>query len=168
MALRVAHPKLSRQSRRLDRSRFLGLLSLWYRHLRLQRSTTKATRSERRISLTKGHVVQEPMDSLDSHRVAADCVLSGSIFLYAAHSEPYEFSERWLRSSPEVREKVGEVKRTRLSVSGVFSDEFKGDVRDARVSTYAEGSKGSLVANLQLQKRGVNDWVVIHCRLAPQ
>jgi hypothetical protein len=100
--------------------------------------------------------------------ITAGCVLFGGIFLYASRSEPYQFSERWLRTSAEVQQKVGDVKQTRLSLRGVFSDELKGDVRRARVSTYVQGSKGSLIANLQLQKRGADDWIVIGCRLELQ
>ncbi len=100
--------------------------------------------------------------------ITAGSLLFAGIFLYASRSEPYQFSEHWLRNSAEVREKVGEVERTRLSFTGVFSDEFKGDVRRARVSTYVRGSKGSLIAHLQLQKNGVDDWLVVRCRLEVQ
>jgi hypothetical protein len=95
-------------------------------------------------------------------------LVAWGVFLYASRSEPYQFSEHWLRDSPEVREKIGEVERTRLSFTGVFSDQFKGDLRRARVSTYVQGSRGSLIAHLHLQKRGADDWLVVRCRLELQ
>ena len=99
--------------------------------------------------------------------LAAGCLLAVGIYLYGAHSEPYRFSEQWVRQSAEVKEKIGEVKRTHLSVSGVFSDEFKGDVREARISTVVEGEKGSVIASMWLEKRGDNPWVVVRCRFDP-
>jgi hypothetical protein len=92
-------------------------------------------------------------------------LLSVGVYLYGSNSEPYRFAEQWVRDAAEIRDRVGDVKRTRLSVSGVFSDETKGEVREARVSTIVNGSTGSVVATLWLEKRGDRDWVVVRCQL---
>jgi hypothetical protein len=99
--------------------------------------------------------------------LAAGCLMAAGVYVYASHSDPYRFSEQWVRNSAEVTGKIGEVKQTRFSVSGVFTDEFKGDVRKARVSTIVHGEKGSVVASLWLEKRGDSEWVVLRCHLAP-
>ncbi|HEY7641071.1 MAG TPA: cytochrome c oxidase assembly factor Coa1 family protein [Steroidobacteraceae bacterium] len=95
--------------------------------------------------------------------------LSAGLYFSASQSEPYRFSERWLRQSAEVREKVGEIQETRLSTtSQVFSDEMHGNVREARVSVLVHGTKGSLIAKLRLQKSSGSDWIVKRCQLEAQ
>jgi hypothetical protein len=98
---------------------------------------------------------------------AAGCLLTVGVYVYATRSEPYRYAEQWVRQSAEVKEKIGEVRRTRFSISGVFSDEFKGDVRHARVSTVVEGVKGSVIASLWLERRGHDPWVVVRCQYGP-
>jgi hypothetical protein len=120
------------------------------------------TRARRGQSLQADVVLRRPGDVSSMRRLlrwvvlvlAAGIVLSVGVYLYASHSEPFRFSEQWVRQSAEVRERVGEVVETRLSPSQAFADELKGDVRNARVSVLVRGSKGSLIAKLQLQKSG--------------
>lgn len=57
--------------------------------------------------------------------LAAGCLLAVGAHRYGARSEPYRFSEQWVRQSAEVREKIGEVKRTHLSISGVSATSSK-------------------------------------------
>lgn len=99
--------------------------------------------------------------------LAAGIALSLGVYLYASHSEPYRFSEQWVRQSADVRAKVGEVQETRLSPS-LFADELKGDVREARVSVLVRGANGSLIARLRLQKSSGTNWVVKRCQLDMQ
>jgi len=96
--------------------------------------------------------------------VISTVVLFAGIYIYAVNSEPFRFSERWVRTSPEVRERVGVVKETSISVIGDFSDEIRGDARIARVSTLVRGEKGKVRANLWLEKRGTSEWVVSRCQ----
>lgn len=100
--------------------------------------------------------------------LAAGIALSAGVYLYASQSEPYRFSERWLRQSAEVRARVGEVQRTRLNFPQVFADELKGNVREARVSVRVHGAKSSLIARLRLRKSSGGDWMVTSCQLEPQ
>ena len=89
------------------------------------------------------------------------------IYLYAIRSEPYRFSEHWVRQSVEVRDRIGSVTSTRLSLTEDFSDEFHGDVRNAEISTYVQGERGSLTARLSLEKTNA-DWKVLRYRIDPE
>jgi hypothetical protein len=93
-------------------------------------------------------------------------VMYGAIYHYGAQSEPYLFSEKWVRSSAEITGIVGEIKQTSLSKFGDFSDELRGSTREARVSTLVEGERGSVTAHLLLRKKRSDDeWVVVRCEL---
>lgn len=97
---------------------------------------------------------------------AVGALLYVGTIVYAPRSEPYKYSERWARESPDVRARIGRVTATHFYREGGFSEQFLGEGRVARVATRVDGERGSLIANLQL-KNVDGEWQVVACRLEP-
>jgi hypothetical protein len=97
--------------------------------------------------------------------VALMCAMYAGIYISALRSEAFKFSEQWIRESHEVQKAFGTVTDVKLDFLGGFTEEAKGDYREARVSTVTTGSRGQGPVELELQRRN-GIWGVVDFHIA--
>lgn len=76
--------------------------------------------------------------------VTAGVIFYVGLYVWGAHSEGYRFIDGAIRASPEIHERVGDIKRVRLSFFGGYRERFiDSDIRTAMVVSVV-GSKGAV------------------------
>ena len=81
------------------------------------------------------------------------CLYVG-IFLWASHSESFEFVDQTLRHSKKLRSKLGDIQDVQLSPFGSFSEKIVGSDKNAKMKLKVIGTKKSIILEIKASKSG--------------
>lgn len=84
--------------------------------------------------------------------IVACVALYGGLYFWGAHSEAYRFLAQAVRTSPEVQQRVGDVRSVTLSPIGGYSEKFVGSHDWAAMTLDVVGTKGNVTVKADAQK----------------
>ena len=86
------------------------------------------------------------------------CLYAG-IYLWASHSESFEFVDQTLRHSETLQSQLGNIQDVHLSPFGSFSEKFIGSDKNARMKVKVIGTKKSITLQIKASKNS-NIWKI--------
>lgn len=97
---------------------------------------------------------------------ALGATLYAGIYVYASHSEAFEFAQEWILQSKKLETQIGQISNIRLVPFAGFNEKISGTSREVRMVIDATGPQGVVRVDLRLRKSG-GTWAVTNYAIVP-